>query len=98
GSSFLRAYLSQSNGNAIFGGEYAGHYVFNYGRGFGYDDGLYAALRVMEYFTKSSATTISDLFSNYPESCCTEDTYIGTHHYDPKHVLQDIVILSHRLG
>ncbi|MCP5756922.1 hypothetical protein NL335_28090, partial [Klebsiella pneumoniae] len=49
GSSFLRAYLSQSNGCAIFGGEYAGHYVFNDGRGFGYDDGLYAALRVMEY-------------------------------------------------
>ncbi|EJP48828.1 phosphoglucomutase/phosphomannomutase, alpha/beta/alpha domain II [Acinetobacter baumannii Naval-18] len=98
GSSFLRAYLSQSNGNAIFGGEYAGHYVFNDGRGFGYDDGLYAALRVMEYFTESSATTISDLFSNYPERCCTEDTYIGTHQSDPKHVLQDIEILSHRLG
>ena len=29
--------------------EYAGHYVFNDGRGFGYDDGLYAALRVIEY-------------------------------------------------
>ncbi|MFW2778746.1 phosphomannomutase/phosphoglucomutase, partial [Acinetobacter baumannii] len=98
GSSFLRAYLSQSNGNAIFGGEYAGHYVFNDGRGFGYDDGLYAALRVMEYFTESSAATISDLFSNYPERCCTEDTYIGTHQSDPKHVLQDIEILSHRLG
>ncbi len=98
GSSFLRAYLSQSNGNAIFGGEYAGHYVFNDGRGFGYDDGLYAALRVMEYFTESNATTISDLFSNYPERCCTEDTYIGTHQSDPKHVLQDIEILSHRLG
>lgn len=98
GSSFLRAYLSQSNGNAIFGGEYAGHYVFNDGRGFGYDDGLYAALRVMEYFTESSATTVSDLFSNYPERCCTEDTYIGTHQSDPKHVLQDIEILSHRLS
>ena len=47
GSSFLRAYLSQSKGAAVFGGEYAGHYVFNDGRGFGYDDGLYAALRVM---------------------------------------------------
>ena len=49
GSSFLRKYMSQSKGQAVFGGEYAGHYVFNDGRGLGYDDGLYAALRVMEY-------------------------------------------------
>ena len=98
GSSFLRAYLSQSNGRAIFGGEYAGHYVFNDGRGFGYDDGLYAALRVMEYFTQSDAATISELFAPYPERCCTEDTYIGTYQSDPKYVLQDIEILSHRLG
>lgn len=27
GSSFLRTYLTQSNGAAVFGGEYAGHYV-----------------------------------------------------------------------
>ncbi len=98
GSSFLRSYLSKSKGLAIFGGEYAGHYVFNDGRGFGYDDGIYAALRVMEYFTESSAATVSDLFSIYPERCCTEDTYISTHQSDPKHVLQDIEILSHRLG
>ncbi|SSV46783.1 phosphomannomutase/phosphoglucomutase [Acinetobacter nosocomialis] len=98
GSSFLRSYLSKSQGLAIFGGEYAGHYVFNDGRGFGYDDGIYAALRVMEYFTESNAATVSDLFSIYPERCCTEDTYISTHQSDPKHVLQDIEILSHRLG
>lgn len=72
--------------------------MFNDGRGFGYDDGIYAALRVMEYFTQSKAKTISELFSIYPERCCTEDTYISTHHSDPKHVLQDIEILSHRLG
>ncbi|MFX5100537.1 phosphomannomutase/phosphoglucomutase, partial [Acinetobacter baumannii] len=83
GSSFLRSYLSKSKGLAIFGGEYAGHYVFNDGRGFGYDDGIYAALRVMEYFTESNAATVSDLFSIYPERCCTEDIYISTHQSDP---------------
>lgn len=98
GSSFLRAYLSQSKGTAVFGGEYAGHYVFNDGRGFGYDDGLYAALRVMEYLTQSKATTLSELLAAYPERYCTEDTYIGTHDADPKQVLNDIEILSHRLG
>lgn len=98
GSSFLRAYLSQSKGSAVFGGEYAGHYVFNDGRGFGYDDGLYAALRVMEYLTQSNAATLSELLAAYPERYCTEDTYIGTHDADPKQVLNDIEILSHRLG
>lgn len=98
GSSFLRAYLSQSKGSAVFGGEYAGHYVFNDGRGFGYDDGLYAALRVMEYLTQSNAAMLSELLAAYPERYCTEDTYIGTHDADPKQVLNDIEILSHRLG
>ncbi|ENX55481.1 MULTISPECIES: phosphomannomutase/phosphoglucomutase [Acinetobacter] len=98
GSSFLRAYLSQSKGTAVFGGEYAGHYVFNDGRGFGYDDGLYAALRVMEYLTQSKATTLSELLAAYPERYCTEDTYISTHDANPQQVLNDIEILSHRLG
>ena len=52
----------------------------------------------MEYFTQSDAATISELFAPYPERCCTEDTYIGTYQSDPKYVLQDIEILSHRLG
>ena len=98
GSSFLRAYLSKSQGTAVFGGEYAGHYVFNDGRGFGYDDGLYAALRVMEYLTQSNAQSLSELLSIYPERYCTEDTYISTHEVNPKQVLDEIELLSHHLG
>ncbi|WP_038343328.1 phosphomannomutase/phosphoglucomutase [Acinetobacter sp. A47] len=98
GSSFLRAYLSRSQGQAVFGGEYAGHYVFNDGRGYGYDDGLYAALRVMEYLTRSTAKSLSELLSIYPERYCTEDTYIGTHDANPQQVLGAIEILSQRLG
>ncbi len=98
GSSFLRAYLSQSQGEAVFGGEYAGNYVFNDGRGYGYEDGLYAALRVMEYLTQSDAKSLAELLSVYPERYCTEDTYISTHHINPKQVLSDVEILSHRLG
>ncbi|WP_109440168.1 phosphomannomutase/phosphoglucomutase [Acinetobacter haemolyticus] len=98
GSSFLRSYLSQSNGNAVFGGEYAGHYVFNDGRGFGYDDGLYAALRVMEYFAQSGATNLSELFAAFPERYCTEDIYISTHNASPQQVLNNIEIISHRLA
>ena len=96
GSSFLRQYLSQSEGRAVFGGEYAGHYVFNDGRGFGYDDGLYAALRVLEYLSQYPQHTLSELLSVYPERYCTEDTYISTYHSEPKIVLEDIESLSHQ--
>lgn len=93
GSSFLRRYIQQSKGEAILGGEYAGHYVFNDGRGLGFDDGLYAALRVMEYMSQK-AQCLSALLSEYPERYYTEDTYISTHAMDPQLVLKDIAQTS----
>ena len=90
GSSFLRQYLRKSKGRAVFGGEYAGHYVFNDGRGFGYDDGLYAALRVMEYLSEQPIQSLSQLMSTFPERFYTEDTYISTHNTNPQVVLQEI--------
>ena len=99
GSSFLRKYLTQSKGQAVFGGEYAGHYVFNDGRGLGYDDGIYAALRVMEYLCESpKETTLSQVLAAYPERCYTEDTYISTHSTNPKKVLSEIEQLSTGYG
>lgn len=98
GSSFLRKYMSQSKGQAVFGGEYAGHYVFNDGRGMGYDDGLYAALRVMEYMCGFPHTTLSEILKDYPDRFYTEDTYISTHHTDPKIVLNEIEVLSQSFG
>lgn len=98
GSSFLRSYMSKSKGRAVFGGEYAGHYVFNDGRGFGYDDGLYAALRVLEYLSQSPDLSLSTALHVYPERCCTEDTYISTHSEEPNAVLHDVEIKSHHFG
>lgn len=99
GSSFLRKYLTQSKGQAVFGGEYAGHYVFNDGRGLGYDDGLYAALRIMEYLCDlPSQMSLSNVLAVYPERCYTEDTYISTHSTNPKIVLSEIEQLSAHYG
>jgi phosphomannomutase / phosphoglucomutase len=94
GSTFLKRYLAGSNGQAIFGGEYAGHYVFNDGRGYGYDDGLYTALRILEYFSLSQYLTISSMFSEYPERCSTEDTYISTYAIQPQQVLDEVASKS----
>ncbi|WOE32988.1 MULTISPECIES: phosphomannomutase/phosphoglucomutase [unclassified Acinetobacter] len=98
GSSFLRQYIAKSNGNAVFGGEFAGHYVFNDGRGLGYDDGLYAALRVLEYLSQFPDLKISQLFEKYPERTSTEDTYISTYQFDPQLVLDTVAAKSHTLN
>lgn len=49
GNTFLRRALNNPDYQAIFAGEFAGHYFFNDERGQGRDDGLYAALRLLEW-------------------------------------------------
>ncbi|MGO1063822.1 phosphomannomutase/phosphoglucomutase [Acinetobacter lwoffii] len=96
GSSFLRTYLNQSQHQAIFGGEYAGHYVFNDGRGWGYDDGLYAALRVMEYLDQTGQT-LAQALAAYPKRHGTEDLYISTRQVRPVELLNFVEQQSERI-
>ena len=98
GSTFLRKYLAQSQGKAVFGGEYAGHYVFNDGRGLGYDDGLYACARILEYLSESELKTVSALFKAYPARSSTEDLYIPTSGVKTNEVLADIEQSSQKLA
>ncbi|QXB87387.1 phosphomannomutase/phosphoglucomutase [Acinetobacter lwoffii] len=97
GSSFLRTYLNQSQQQAIFGGEYAGHYVFNDGRGWGYDDGLYAALRVMEYLDQTEQT-LAQALAAYPKRHGTEDLYISTRQVRPVELLNFVEQQSARIN
>ena len=90
GSSFLRRKILNSAGQAVFGGEYAGHYVFNDGRGLSYDDGLYAALRVLEYWSAQAVMPLSQLFARYADRPQTADTYIATCGYAPKQVFAQL--------
>lgn len=75
GSSFLRQHLHQYG--AIFGGEFAGHYVFNDGRGKGFDDGLYAALRIIEYVLKTGQP-LSEILAEFPERVASQDIYLDS--------------------
>jgi phosphomannomutase/phosphoglucomutase len=72
--------------------------VFNDGRGFGYDDGLYAGLRVLEYLSQHPDLSLSKALKIYPERYCTEDTYISTHSEVPAAVLHDVELKSHDFG
>lgn len=86
GSSFLRNYLQQSQ--AIFAGEYSGHYVFNDGRGLGYDDAIYAGLRVIEYL-QNTQQTLSQALSSYHKRCASTDLYIPLQYVQAESVIAE---------
>jgi phosphomannomutase len=61
---------------APFGGELSGH-VFFADRNYGYDDALYAGLRVIEILGKTGKT-IAELLRDLPPSYCTPEIRIDT--------------------
>ncbi|MGE0528160.1 MAG: phosphomannomutase/phosphoglucomutase [Bdellovibrionales bacterium] len=61
---------------APFGGELSGH-IFFADRNYGYDDALYAGLRVIEILVKSGKT-IPELLRDLPPSYCTPEIRIDT--------------------
>lgn len=61
---------------ALLGGEYTGHICFKE-RWFGFDDGLYAAARLIEIISMSGLT-IGELLEAFPKSVCTPEIIIET--------------------
>ncbi|MGE4131390.1 MAG: phosphomannomutase/phosphoglucomutase [Bdellovibrionales bacterium] len=61
---------------APFGGELSGH-IFFADRNYGYDDALYAGLRVVEILSRTGKT-ISQLLSELPKAYCTPEIRIDT--------------------
>ncbi len=61
---------------APFGGELSGH-IFFADRNYGYDDALYAGLRVVEVLSKTGKT-IRELLSDFPPSFTTPEIRIDT--------------------
>ena len=60
--------------NALLGGEMSGHIFFN-DKWYGFDDGPYAAVRAAEILAKSNKS-ISEIFSDFPESFSTPELNI----------------------
>ncbi len=59
-----------------FGGEMSGH-IFYADRNYGYDDALYAGLRVIELLAKSGKT-IAELLKDLPPAFCTPEIRVDT--------------------
>jgi phosphomannomutase/phosphomannomutase/phosphoglucomutase len=74
GHSLVKQKVKQEN--APFGGELSGH-IFFADRNYGYDDALYAGLRVIEILSKTGQT-IAELLTDLPKAYNTPEIRIDT--------------------
>ena len=72
GHSFMKNELKTTG--AILAGEMSGHIYFN-DRWFGFDDGLYAASRLIEILSADTRTS-SEVFSDFPDNINTSEIII----------------------
>ena len=73
GHSVIKARMRETG--ALLAGEMSGHFFFKE-RWYGFDDGLYAAARLLEIL--SAAPDPSALLENLPQSCATPEIKLGT--------------------
>lgn len=69
GHSLIKAKMYENE--ATFAGEMSGHMFFN-DRWFGFDDGLYTGVRLLEIIA-NDGRTISDIFAEFPDSVNTPE-------------------------
>jgi len=74
---------------APFGGELSGH-IFFADRNYGYDDALYAGLRLVEILSKSNKT-LSELLSDMPTAFNTPELRIDTTEEKKHSIVQKLI-------
>jgi phosphomannomutase len=72
GHSLMKEKLRESH--APLGGELSGHIFFK-DRWYGFDDGLYAAARLLEILSECNMSA-SDYFGKFPEDCATPEILV----------------------
>jgi phosphomannomutase/phosphoglucomutase len=72
GHSFMKAKVKETG--AKLGGEMSGHIIFN-DRWFGFDDGLYAAARMIEILAEDTRNS-DEVFAEFPDSINTPELLI----------------------
>jgi phosphomannomutase/phosphoglucomutase len=78
GHSLIKRKMSEIN--AVLAGEFTGHMFFR-DRWYGFDDGIYAAARLLEILSKDERTP-AQVFDNLPESVVTPELYVEMSHQD----------------
>ena len=73
GHTFIKAKIAESG--AAFGGELSGHFFFK-DNAYGYDDGTYASLRILQYLGKKNLT-LSQMYASFPQFISSPEIKIG---------------------
>ena len=97
GNTFIRQALQSSRYDAAFGAEFSGHYFFNDGRGHDNDDGLYAALRLLEWLDQRGQS-LGELLKSLPQRVGTPDLYLPLNGSDARQLLADVQSSAETLG
>ena len=84
GHSFIKAALRETG--ALLAGEMSGHFFFK-DRWFGFDDGLYAAARILEILARTESSC-SELFDTLPVAVSTPEINI---HFDRENAQHDFM-------
>jgi len=91
GNTFIRHAVMSETNDVAFGGEYSGHYFFNDGRGHASDDGLYAALRLMEWLGQRGQS-LEEVLSTLPRRVGTPDIYVPLDNDLPENFFAELAI------
>lgn len=89
GNTFIRQALQSSRYDAAFGAEFSGHYFFNDGRGHNNDDGLYAAMRLLEWLSQRGQS-LAEVLKLIPTRIGTPDLYLPLGQVDGRQLLANI--------
>lgn len=87
GHSFVKAKMAETN--AVLGGEMSGHICFGE-RWFGFDDGLYAAARLLE-IVGSQTDSLSVLLKQFPSSISTPELHIAVAEADKFTIVDELI-------
>ena len=89
GNTFIRQAVQSTEYDAAFGAEFSGHYFFNDGRSNNNDDGLYAALRLLEWLDQQGQS-LAEMLKALPQRVSTPDLYIPLDGTDGRQLLADL--------
>ncbi len=86
GHGFIRSKIAAEN--APFGGELSGHFFFA-DNAYGYDDGCFAAMRLLEYLSEKNLT-LSELYDTFPVYISSPEIKIGCPDDKKEGVIKDL--------
>lgn len=87
GHSFMKEKMQETG--ALLGGEFSGHIFFKE-RWFGFDDGMYAAARLIEILSTTDPDLDAQLMS-FPTSICTPELHINSDEHQKFAIIKQLV-------